>query len=213
VTQTGREPPAAARKQLPLSCLRDMMQLRAATRIALLAAMVTAGCGRDGGARDEELIRPDALEAARRTTPIETPPVDQRDACSLVTREALETIVGGALIEGELEGSKCTYHADAADGTAGWHTVAITARWEGAESELHVWRTATGMMDSRMRASEGASTVSGDELSGLGDEAFFASAGIMDFLLVRVGDAFVRIEGVRSRQQTIAIARLAIERL
>jgi hypothetical protein len=136
-----------------------------------------------------------------------------RDPCSLVTREELEEIRGGPLFEGESEDNECRYDARMIEGRIGLHFVTITAGWTDARAEMAAWREGAGFMDQMLQSTEGMSTVSGANLTGLGDEAFFVRAGVMDFLLVRRGNAYVKIEAMGPPEELIAIARLAVERL
>jgi hypothetical protein len=175
-------------------------------RTALLVAICfgllgPAACDAPEGRVDEE----DGGSSARART--------DRDPCSLVTREELERIRGGPLFEGEPEDNECRYDAKMVEGRIGLHFVSITAGWTDARAEMEAWRGAAGFMDGMLRSTEGMSTVSGEALHNLGDEAFFVRAGVMDFLLVRKGNAYVKIEAMGPPEEVIEIARLAVGRL
>jgi hypothetical protein len=136
-----------------------------------------------------------------------------RDVCALVTREELEEIRGKPMLPGEREDNECIYYGDASgSGGLALHSVTLEAEWRDAEEVMDSWRDGVGFLERTMRQ-DGPSPLAAEDLRDLGDEAIFVSTGIMDFLIVRKGSAYVKVEAMGPREEAIAIARIAVSRL
>lgn len=138
---------------------------------------------------------------------------EERDPCTLVPLAELERIREGELFDGERDGSSCFYPAKRKNGRLGMHYLTITAESYGGREALESWRAGASLVDRTTREATGLSGMEAGGLSGLGDEAFFVRTGIMDFLVARKGDAYVKIEAAGPPEQAVEIARLALAEL
>lgn len=178
------------------------------TRILFLTATVAIGCGA-GAATD----RGTADRAPSGSAGPATPPVsraDTKNPCDLVSRAELESVLKAPLAEGQQDRSTCTY--DSAGEPV--RPVEIDVDWTEGRETMEAWRIGAGMVAAVLPRDSGQSVVSSDDLTGLGDEAIFTTAGFQPFLSVRKGDtAFTLKAWGASRKEMIAIARVIGGRL
>jgi hypothetical protein len=177
------------------------------------AMLVLAGCIIAAGCGDEPAHAAGGEELARGARGEESARAARGDVCALVTREELEEIRGKPMLPGEADDNECIYFGDAR-GTGGLalHSVTLEAEWRDAHEVMDSWRDGVGFLERTMRQ-DGPSPLAAEDLRGLGDEAIFVNTGIMDFLIVRKGNAYVKVEAMGPREEAIAIARIAVSRL
>ena len=163
--------------------------------MALTVAMLLAACG-----------------STPNSTPVPTPmptsplPVGEEDdggaaaggdPCAVVTGAELESAVGKPVTRQDADGPRCTYYTD--DPVV---FVTLEVDQENAEAS---WQGVTAGQD--------LTEAQSDEVTGLGDEAFF---GARDILYVRSGDTFLMVEAgfddkVRDRAEKVA--RLVLDKV
>jgi hypothetical protein len=128
-----------------------------------------------------------------------------RTACSLVTSQELQTILATAVGPGTPGNSKCNYESAGPPA----HTVTIEVNWSDGPEHMKSWRTAVAKMQRRV----GESTVPAETVSGVADDAFHVGMGFTPMLAVRKGDVALSVQALATREQLLAIARKALERL
>ncbi len=103
---------------------------------------------------------------------------------------------------------------DWADKGASSRYVKLVVDWKGGRDELEAARAGAGILDKHLKRTVGQSLVDGETIEGVGDDAFFLTAGIMPWLYVRKGDTSIQIEAYGgSQEQMIAIGRKVLARL
>jgi hypothetical protein len=137
-----------------------------------------------------------------------------RSACSLVTKEEMQQIVGLPIRVPKPDESKCLYQAVSNAG----HYVQLEVHWNDGRDHLDAARASkriiTKVMKKESPGVDPTAIVDGETVSGLGDDAFFMTAGLMPFLHVRKGDSAVTIEDFGgTKEEMIAVARKALSRL
>jgi hypothetical protein len=176
--------------------------VRSAVMVLTLAG--TLACGGSGASTDA------GVEVPRESSGVDTARAKRQSPCSLLKRAELEEILRSPLEDGTADGSECVF------GSAGspWRSVKMNVYWTGGREELDAARTGVGMVNRALRGPVGEQAAPGADLEGLGDDAFFAMAGFVPMLFVRQGDAAISLEcSGATREQTVAIARKALERL
>jgi hypothetical protein len=135
-------------------------------------------------------------------------------ACTLLTRAELEAIVHTPLDEARPGNGKCTFGFSGQPYSEG---LVITAHWKDGHDEVAAARAAKAIVAGGLAKDVGKNSdlmtlVSGDNVEGVGDEAYFTMAGIHPMLVARLGQVAIGVEGVE-RDQAIAIAQKALPRI
>ena len=163
------------------------------TAITYVVACAVA-CGGSGAASANEAVR----------AGIET-------ACSLLTRDELQTVFQAPVANGVQDGSSCTYEfAGNAKGSA----FTINVHWSGGRDEVDGARAGAAMAKSFKGTRLGHSMVDSETLVGVGDDAIVVTAGGVLILYARKGDASIEVEAFGAKpEELIPIAKIALERL
>ena len=133
--------------------------------------------------------------------------------CSYATRAEIQEALNSPVQEGQHDGSQCYYPPSGSGG----RYAKIEVHWTHGRDELDAARTGVKILDKRMAKDDPnidrKTILDGETVPGLGDDAFFMTAGFMPFLHVRKGDAAFSIEAFGSdREQMIAVARKILTR-
>lgn len=135
-------------------------------------------------------------------------------ACTILTRAELEGLVHTGLEDGRPGNQKCSY-VFAANQFA--PPLEITVHWKDGQDEVAAARGAKALLGGRLdkqfgKGSPLAGLISGEDVEGVGDEAYFTMAAIHPMLVARLGDVAVGVEGV-DQEALVAIAKLALPRI
>jgi hypothetical protein len=135
-----------------------------------------------------------------------------KTACSFITAAELEAILKVPMKEPVRDESKCHYAPE-----KGMSTATIEVHRTRGRDEMDGARSGLRIMTKRMKKDvpdiDPTGILEGETILGLGDDAFFMTAGVMPFLYVRKGDASFNIEGYGdTKEQMIAIARTVLSR-
>jgi hypothetical protein len=128
-----------------------------------------------------------------------------KTACSLVTPEELRTVLRAAFAAGTPGNSKCRYNSIAATP----QLVEIEVNWEDGAEAMKAWRAGVALA----RRKIGTEAVAAETVPGIADEAYQVMMGITPMLAVRKGNVAVSVMAPASREQLIAIARKALDRI
>lgn len=130
--------------------------------------------------------------------------------CSLITRAEIKEILGSPVGDPIRDESTCVYPGEGASS----RYVKLVVDWKDGRDELEAARAGAGILDKHLKRTVGQSLVDGETIEGLGDDAFFLTAGIMPWLYVRKRDTSIQIEAYGGTQeQMIAIGRKVLDRV
>jgi hypothetical protein len=135
-------------------------------------------------------------------------------ACTLLTREELQAAIAEPIEEGTPANQACKYVLTNRPMVP---PLELTVHWHDGKDEVAGARGAKALLGGALAKNFGngsalASLVSGEDVSGVGDEAYYTEAGIHPMLVARLGDIAVGVEGV-SKEHAIAVLQKALPRV
>jgi hypothetical protein len=131
-------------------------------------------------------------------------------ACTLVTVDELSSILQLPYQAGTPGNSKCSYEPrDAAPGRG----VTIEVAWRDGREQMKAWRAGVRMVRREMQKASSTPAVEAVTIDGVANDAYLINAGFMPFLAVRRGEVAITVQAAASREQLIAVARKALERV
>lgn len=157
-----------------------------ATSALSLVLIVLSGCG----SAENEQVTTTNSEAGRTEAAAAA-----LDPCSLLTSEAVASVIAEKVVRAQAEGDSCTYETEDAMASA----VRVQIKRQGAAEEMEAIRRAGGVLagiGGEMKGGEGAAADVGEALAkkqatpGLGDESLFDANSALH---VRKGNAYLMI--------------------
>ncbi len=128
-----------------------------------------------------------------------------KTACSLITPAELQSVLGAAFGPGTPGNSKCRFNSTVAPP----RLVEIEVNWSDGRDAMKAWRGGVATV----RRQTGKAAVPAASVAGVADDAYHVGMGLMPMLAVRKGDVAVSVMAPATREQLIAIARKALERI